>query len=62
MASSDGRRLTLIYADEDPCCFDGASARLLAKYAANEPYDVRIVKSDKHSLDANLVMSILAHE
>ena len=63
MASDQHRQLTMIYNDADPCCFDAASAKLFAKYAANTfSYNVTIVASDAHSFPAETVINLLGRK
>jgi len=66
MAGSNQRRFVLIYNSQDPCCFDGASARLLreylqtmAKIGLNAGYSMEVVDGDQHTFDPDSVFSLL---
>jgi pimeloyl-ACP methyl ester carboxylesterase len=56
------RQFSLVYNANDPCCFDGESARLLIEYlkdAQELNYQVFIVKNDKHSFDPQMILELL---
>jgi hypothetical protein len=40
----NGRNLTLLFNLDDPCCFDEASAGLLAEFAKESAYRIKIIK------------------
>jgi hypothetical protein len=48
-ATPKGRNFMLVFNSGDPCCFNGASAQLLAEYAKNLGYLVKITHREDHS-------------
>ena len=55
------RSLKLIFNQDDPCCFDGYSARVLEKYKSltEAPYGVEILNRKEHSFDVEFIMRVL---
>jgi hypothetical protein len=65
VAAKPNRMLRLIYNSDDPCCFNGASAKVFATYTetlraiGNPGFEVEIVKSNQHAFDPAHVLRIL---